>query len=149
MSYSPPTGKEKKVLASVSNGAIDLHDLLESIHLDFGSAYIEISHAREGVRTNGTEKTTTVLDVVDKADEIFHRYQRQLRNMQKVEDKIITVIDRIRLKMEELPLCPHCKGLKGYGRDGIPKKWEAGSGVGMAIKQWEDCEVCDGRGVIV
>ena len=148
MGHSPPIGEEKKILASVSAGAIKLCELLESIHLDYGSAGIEIDHAREGVRTNGRERTTTVLDVMEKTDEIFHHYQKQLRDAQKIERKVISIIDAIREDMKQLPICPHCEGKKGYGRNGIPKKWEAGSGIGMAIKQWEDCGVCGGRGVI-
>ena len=150
MAHSPPEGKEKQVLAKVSAQAIKLNELFTGIHVDFGCASIEIGHAREGVRTNGHERTNTVLDVVEKADEMFGRYQRELRELQRVEQEVINIINRIRFEVDKLPLCPSCKGMKGYGRNGMPPHWEKGSQVagGMAIKMWEDCGVCGGRGII-
>lgn len=146
--YSPPSGTEKQILDLVAKESEALTVLLKRIWENPPSAQIEISHAREGVRTNGTERVTSVLDVMEKMEEAGRRYHRHHNEVSAIEAEVGDRLIAVRKLMEKLPLCSRCKGKKGYGRNGIPRTWKAGSGVGMSIKQWEDCEICDGRGIL-
>lgn len=147
MGYSPPSGTEKRILNLVAKESEALTKLLGRVWENPPDAQIEISHAREGVRTNGVERVTSVLDVKEQMEAALITYHRHHAAVIEVHHEVGDRIIAVRKLMEQLPPCPECKGKKGYGRNGMPKTWEAGSGPGMAIKQWEDCEVCEGRGI--
>lgn len=146
--YSPPSGTEKRILNLVAKESEALTALLKRIWENPPDAQIQISHAREGVRTNGRERTTSVLDVRKQMEEALERYQKHRDEVYAIDAEVGNRVIASRKLMEDLPLCPECKGMKGYGRNGMPRTWEAGSGPGMAIKQWEDCGTCDGRGIL-
>ena len=133
MSDDPPRGKEKS-LARYLDGR------LESLRMSTYDVRAPgfsgcTSHAVEGVRTNGTQRLSSVTDILKDLTTWRKSLDRHLKTVRDIRDKVrqieIAAFERFD---KDFRLCPACKGKQGTGESGR--------------MTWVDCETCDGRGLV-
>lgn len=130
MSDYPPKGKELQLAKEVNR-------LMEKYkHIDCDSdphsALISIDHALDGVRVNGTERVVSLVEVRKYLKEYKGECEQSVKSMRDSLDLTCVILS----KMENMKICPACKGSQG-------KK-----GVDAYRTPWEDCTNCRGRGII-
>jgi hypothetical protein len=142
-----PTGKELQVCKALQ-AMVKLTDQMESAlelvtpsDTDF---HISVKHAREGVRTNGWEYLCTILDAMTGLRRFRHEVSHGLETYKKIDVLAGELLERAEELFSIFKVCPICEGRKGKKSD---RKDETRFTKGM--KQWDDCEECDGRGIIL
>lgn len=87
-----------------------------------------------GVRCNGTQEPTTVVDAQRDITGFRNRVRRHVDFMAKALTRLDALVDRADNAMRDLVTCPQCKGTKGSG--------DSGHGT------WTDCSLCSGAGMV-
>ena len=145
MSDYPPKGDEKRALsviagicARIDKLAGELEDCGWGLKADGWDNDVDWTlfpkSALEGVRTNGVERTSTLANFLLTCDAARERKAEIIR----VSSGFCELLDKMVEICEMFDLCPVCKGNCGV------LDLEPGCG-----REWEDCEHCAGRGVLV
>ena len=152
MSYDPPTGQE----LNLTRFAERVFKRLEKSRPGrppymFGHD----GHALEGVRVNGWERLTSVIDCVDELEDHSRALSEYVETIQKraVAVRVELVALQSEMTKRGLKPCPACRLEKyddsRHGRQmkGVKDKIPNAPG-GTPNQQWTDCETCDGRGLV-
>lgn len=111
-------------------------------HPWFHVPHIEIEHAIEGVRTNGTQRLTSILDVFfshcqfdgRSNNDGLNMLEKSMRRNIAYSRKTLELIEQAREAFrKQYDLCPFCKGKHGKMGD---------------RRDWQDCVDCNGLGFI-
>ena len=133
VSYDPPRGKERSLGAFLDRRLEPMCLSTYDIRAPSFSGFI--GHALEGVRTNGTQRLTTVNDILRHLTTWRKQLDCHVKEIRALRDKVrkieIAALDRFE---KDFRLCPTCKGKQGNGESGR--------------FTWVDCETCDGRGLV-
>ena len=153
MSHYPPQGKEMSVLRKI-DGKLKRMDkawtrlrelgadgFLEDLHCDGFHWHIDLGHAIEGVRVNGRERTKTLATVMLGVRRIRAGIDTKRADIKKAMNDLTGLLGEIQDLMAPFDLCKRCKGQRGAK---IPSKRSP-----RTVYSWEDCEACDGRGVVI
>lgn len=136
MSNAPrPKGKEKKLLLRLKD-LFSENPIPDPLQWDY-SIENDVGFALDGLRCNGTEEPTTLIDLIMKvekyADAISaectsysNRLQNHLSSISKNRDSILAEFHK------RFKICTSCNGSKGTGNSGN--------------LTWKDCSVCNGKG---
>lgn len=134
MSNYKPKGKELKTAKKVN-------ELFEGLKKEVGfhrypaSASISIDHTLEGVRTNGHQAVTSLFNVKEDLED----YKKNCEDEIKIHQKAVELTEAMLAELDWFKTCPKCKGGKGKKMPG---------GRSCILYTWEDCNKCDGRGII-
>lgn len=150
MSYDPPTGPEKAV-AILANRIYKRLDKSEPLGSPFMIG-ISVGHALEGVRCNGTERLTTVIDCIDSLEEHSKDMIEHVKAVAARKIEIDAALKKLKdeLVKRGLKPCPKCRGPYDSWYDGCHTKGQkvkTGASSGPMYR-WEDCDKCNGRGLI-
>lgn len=135
--YNPPKGIEKKILKKYKLLEKESFDRAElsTPHLPCGYGF-----ALEGVRTNGTEHLSSLSSFLYEWDKGMKTAEEELLSWMIQFKKIKQLVKALRKDVKEhFKVCSKCKGKGGKKIHQVE---------GMRIRIWEDCEKCDGRGLI-
>ena len=133
MPYHKPKGRELKVAKVVSRLISKLYKMVTEHHPV--SMSIHIDFTLEGIRTNGRESVTGLLDVKKDLEE----YKTDCENRIKQNQETLKLTETALEKLRWIQICPKCKGEKGFWSK--PKR-------GYMGRTWDDCVDCNGRGII-
>lgn len=140
MIYGPPTGREKKILRmfkKLDNLGFDADEIkTPGVACTYG-------HALDGVRTNGHEHLVSLSsyryewnEAMEETRECLKEWNAHYREVKRVHRQFEAEIKKY------FRICSKCngKGGKYYTRDST--QWD------VSRTKWEDCEKCNGRGLI-
>ncbi len=130
--YYPPEGEELKIAKKVNK----LLDQYSKIPNYSDSPTVFIDHVLEGVRCNGLQRVTSLLDIVEEMSEFEERLILDIEGCKKA----LVLTKKIRDVMVGFKVCSKCKGEKGDFSKNVESDYQRGP--------WEDCTECAGRGIL-
>lgn len=131
--YNVPIGKELQIAKQIDK----LLDQYREIDYFEDSPTVFIGHVIDGVRCNGHEAASSLLNIKRKMKD----YEHDLHNLIKAHNKALRLTKKIRNLMLWFKTCTTCKGKKGRWS----KKCRR---LNHNRGYWIDCERCNGRGII-
>ena len=105
---------------------------------NYSGVDINLGHALEGVRCNGRQRMTTIIDAWNALKEARVDLDIHISDLRQEERELSQLSKKLVPEMRTLHLCPDCKGAKGIK----VKRTNGGR-----ITLWDDCDSCNGRGV--
>ena len=151
MPYDPPTGEELKLTRSVIRAN---KKLTEARPLDLPWLEGHTSHSLEGVRCNGRERLTTVIDIIDPLEQHAAEMRSYALEVSKYGLAVREAATKLKAEMRARGLmpCPKCRGDYDTWEHARQKKGERirnTAPYGSAgLYRWEDCIQCYGRGLV-
>ena len=126
----------QKSLTELGSIEITMRKLDRELHsAGYHDFLITAGHAIKGVRTNGVERRTTLLDSLKALDTDIKSADLHINDMRCIQDKAESQLSTLRLILSEFSICKICGGEQGTGVCGSPRN------------PWEDCSNCNGYGI--
>lgn len=108
----------------------------QGYHSLYTSFSMNAGHAVEGVRLNGYAKRSTIVSAFRHLDgEIKEEYE-EIAELMKTQKKALLELETLRDIINAFPACNSCKGDQGAGGEN-------------RASEWEDCEECNGYGMVI
>lgn len=143
MKGDKPRGEELRIVKEFGKILTKVEKLCEGFE-KYTPSCIEfrfaVSFSRDGVRVNGHERLTTIVDAVGELEEIQKEIASGLKKYQQGDLIIQKLVRESQELMKNYQLCGNCGGKKG---EKVHLQHDP-----VYIRKWQDCEVCKGRGMV-